>query len=304
MKQQAFTTTLIAYAFLAPALVLMGLFTFYPVIYGSYLGFTDYTVADLATGQGPKWVGLKNIQFVLADPLFQTGILNSLKYLLVVPILQIASLAVAVLVNQKLPFMAFFRVGYYIPVVTSISLAAVMWEWIFQKEGFLNWTLQLLNVLNSESRFNWLLNEHTALWAIMLVTFWRGFGYYMVLYLAGLQSIPAELEEAATLDGASAWQRFWLITVPLMRPTLLLCSLLSTIAAIRVLEEIIVFTGGSGGPLNSTYTALLYVYNKSWGNMLNANFGVAGAAGLLIALVGFALSYVNFRLTREERSER
>jgi putative chitobiose transport system permease protein len=89
-----------------------------------------------------------------------------------------------------------------------------------------------------------------------------------------------------------------------MRPTLLLCSLLSTIAAIRVLEEIIVFTGGSGGPLNSTYTALLYVYNKSWGNMLNANFGVAGAAGLLIALVGFALSYVNFRLTREERSER
>lgn len=302
MKRQAFTTALIAYAFLAPALALMGLFLFYPLLYGSYLGFTDYTAANLGSGEPPKWVGLKNLQFVLGDPLFQTGILNSLKYLLVVPVLQIASLAVAVLVNQKLPLMPFFRASYYVPVVTSITLAAVMWEWIFQKDGFLNWSLRLLNLINWDHRFSWLLNENTALWAIMLVTFWRGFGYYMVLYLAGLQSIPGELEEAATLDGATAWQRFWLIIVPLMRPTILLCSLLSTIAALRVLEEILVFTGGSGGPLNSTYTALLYVYNKSLG--LDFDYGKASAAGLLIAVVGLVFSYLNFRLTREERSER
>ncbi len=304
VKRRALTTALIAYAFLAPALVLMGLFTFYPVIYGAFLGFTDYTIADLAAKEPPRWVGFANFAQVLGDPLFQTGVWNSLKYLLVVPVLQVAALAVAVLVNQKLPLMGLFRTSYYVPVVTSIALAAVMWDWIFQKDGFLNWSLRLLHLINWEGRFSWLLNEHTALWAIMLVTFWRGFGYYMVLYLAGLQSIPAELEEAAVLDGAGAWQRFWRITVPLMKPTLLLCSLLSTIAAIRVLEEIIVFTGGSGGPLNSTYTALLYVYNKSWGNMLDANFGVAGAAGLLIALVGFALSYLNFYLTREERGGR
>jgi putative chitobiose transport system permease protein len=151
-------------------------------------------------------------------------------------------------------------------------------------------------VLNWENRFGWLLNEHTALWAIMLVTFWRGFGYYMVLYLAGLQSIPSELEEAATLDGANAWQRFWKITVPLMRPTLLLCSLLSTIAATRVLEEVLVFT--NGGPLNSTYTALFYVYNKSLG--LDFDYGKASAAGLIIAIIGFALSYLNFRVNRED----
>lgn len=302
MKRQAWTTTLAAYAFLAPALVLMGLFTFYPVLYGAYLGFTEYTAANLGSGEPPRWVGGQNFALVLRDPLFQIGILNSLKYLVVVPILQIASLAVAVLVNRKLPFMAFFRAGYYIPVITSISLAAVMWEWIFQKDGLLNWSLRLIGFFNQGGQFNWLLNEHTALWAIMLVTFWRGFGYYMVLYLAGLQAIPGELEEAATLDGASPWQRFWRIIVPLMRPTILLCSLLSTIAAIRVLEEILVFTGGTGGPLNSTYTALLYVYNKSLG--LDFNYGVASAAGLLIALVGFGLSYLNFRITREDWGER
>lgn len=296
MKRQALNTSLIAYAFLLPALVLMGLFTFYPVLYGAYLGFTEYTAANLGSGEPPKWVGLQNLNFVLRDPLFQTGIWNSVKYLLLVPVLQMASLAIAVLVNRKLPFMTFFRAGYYIPVITSISLAAVMWDWMFQKDGFLNWSLRLLHLLNWENRFGWLLNEHTALWAIMLVTFWRGFGYYMVLYLAGLQSIPTELEEAATLDGATAWQRFWLIIVPLMRPTILLCSLLSTIAATRVLEEVLVFT--NGGPLNSTYTALFYVYNKSLG--LDFDYGKASAAGLIIALIGFLLSYINFRINRED----
>jgi putative chitobiose transport system permease protein len=145
-----------------------------------------------------------------------------------------------------------------------------------------------------------LLNPNTALWSIMLVTFWRGFGYYMVLYLGGLQSIPAELEEAALLDGANAWQRFWQITVPLMRPTILLCSLLSSLSAIRVLEEILVFT--NGGPLNSTYTVLMYVYQKSFG--LDFNYGVASAAGLLLAVVGFVLSYINFRITREDQPKR
>lgn len=299
MKRLVLLQNLLAYLFMAPALLLMGLFTFYPVLYGAYLGFTDYTAANLGSGEPPRWVGFDNLRYVLNDPLFQRGLFNSLQYLVVVPVLQLASLAVAVLVNQKLPLMTFFRVGYYIPVVTSISLAAVMWEWIFQKDGLLNWSLQLLQFLNFDNRFNWLLNEYTALWAIMLVTFWRGFGYYMVLYLAGLQAIPAELEEAATLDGASPWQRFWYVVVPLMRPTLLLCSLLSTIAALRVLDEILVFTGGTGGPLNSTYTALLYVYNKSFG--LDFDYGKASAAGLIIALVGFALSYINFRVTREER---
>ncbi|WP_394649183.1 carbohydrate ABC transporter permease [uncultured Deinococcus sp.] len=288
--------TLLSYAFLAPALVLLTLFTFYPLAYGSYLGFTEYGGARFAQGLAPKWVGLENFRTLLADPLFLTSLGNSLKYLLVVPALQLASLAVAVLVSRELPGMAFFRAAYYVPVVTSVSLAAVMWEWVFNREGTLNWVLGALHLLPAGGAFGWLNNEHTAFWAVMLVTFWRGFGYYMVLYLAGLQSIPAELEEAAVLDGASAWQRFWRVTVPMMKPTILLCSLLSTIAALRVLEEVLVLT--NGGPLNSTYTALMYVYSKAFQGF-NFDYGLASAAGLVVAAVALLLSLANFRLFRE-----
>ena len=292
--------TLLSYAFLAPALVLLTLFTFYPLAYGSYLGFTEYGGARFAQGLAPRWIGLENFRTLLADPLFLTSLGNSLKYLLVVPALQLASLAVAVLVSRELPGMAFFRAAYYVPVVTSVSLAAVMWEWIFNREGTLNWVLGALHLLPAGGAFGWLNNEHTAFWAVMLVTFWRGFGYYMVLYLAGLQSIPAELEEAAVLDGASAWQRFWRVTVPMMKPTILLCSLLSTIAALRVLEEVLVLT--NGGPLNSTYTALMYVYSKAFQGF-NFDYGLASAAGLVVAAVALLLSLANFRLFRESDGE-
>lgn len=292
--------TLMSYAFLAPALLLLLAFTFYPLAYGTYLGFTEYNGARFAQGLGPRWVGLANFQTLLADPLFLTSLWNSVKYLLVVPALQLASLAVAVLVSRELPGIALFRAAYYVPVVTSISLAAVMWEWIYNREGTLNWVLTTLHLLPGEGAFGWLNNESTAFFAVMLVTFWRGFGYYMVLYLAGLQNIPAELEEAARLDGATPWQRFWRVTVPLMRPTILLCTLLSTIAALRVLEEVLVLTGG--GPLNSTYTALMYVYSKAFQGF-NFDYGLASAAGLVVAALALGLSLVNFRLFRESRGE-
>lgn len=288
--------TLLSYTFLAPALLLLAVFTFYPLIYGSYLGFTEYGGARFAQGLAPKWVGLNNFRTLMGDPLFLTSLWNSLKYLLVVPVLQLASLAVAVLVSKELPGMAFFRAAFYVPVVTSVSLAAVMWEWVYNRNGTLNWSLNLLHMLPKDSAFGWLNNPHTAFWAVMLVTFWRGFGYYMVLYLAGLQGIPTELEEAAVLDGASAWQRFWRVTVPMMRPTILLCTLLSTIAALRVLEEVLVLTGG--GPLNSTYTALMYVYSKAFQGF-NFDYGLASAAGLVIAAVALLLSVANFRLFRD-----
>ncbi|BDP44109.1 sugar ABC transporter permease (plasmid) [Deinococcus aetherius] len=288
----------VSYLFLLPALLLLVVFTLYPVLYGSYLGFTEYTAANFATRTPPKWIGLGNFHTLAGDELFHISVLNSVKYLLVVPALQIASLAVAVLVNRQLPGIAFFRAAYYVPVITSISLAAVMWDWIYNKDGVLNWLLKGLHLMSPGSNLSWLLDPNTAFWAIMLVTFWRGFGYYMVLYMAGLQNIPGELEEAARLDGASPWQSFWRITVPLMQPTILLCTLLSTLSAIRVLEEVLVFTNGTGGPLNSTYTALLYVYKKSFGG-LDFNYGLASAAGLVVAAIALVLSVLNFRLFRE-----
>lgn len=292
--------TLMSYTFLTPALILLAVFTFYPLLYGAYLGFTEYNGARFAQGLGPRWTGLENFRTLAADPLFHTALKNSVKYLLVVPALQLASLAVAVLVNKNLPGMTWFRAAYYVPVVTSISLAAVMWEWVFNREGVLNWVLRGLHLTTPEKAIGWLNSETWAFFAVMLVTFWRGFGYYMVLYLAGLQNIPEELEEAARLDGATAWQRFWGITVPLMRPTILLCTLLSTIAALRVLEEVLVLT--NGGPLNSTYTALMYVYAKAFQGF-DFNYGLASAAGLVVAVVALLLSAVNFRLFRSDEGE-
>lgn len=292
--------TLLSYSFLAPALILLAMFTFYPLAYGSYLGFTEYGGARFGQGLPPKWIGLDNFRTLMADPLFLKSMVNSVKYLVIVPVLQLASLAVAVLVNKNLPGMAFFRAAYYVPVVTSISLAAVMWDWVYNKDGTLNWALGSLHLISKDHMFGWLNNEYTAFWAVMLVTFWRGFGYYMVLYLAGLQGIPAELEEAAVLDGASSWKRFWSITVPMMKPTILLCSLLSTIAALRVLEEVLVLT--NGGPLNSTYTALMYVYSKAFQGF-DFNYGLASAAGLVVAAVALLLSAVNFRLFRDSSGE-
>lgn len=291
--------TLMSYTFLAPALVLLAVFTFYPLVYGAYLGFTEYTGARFAQGLGPRFTGLDNFRTLAGDPLFHTAIWNSVRYLLVVPVLQLASLAVAVLVNKELPGMAWFRAAYYVPVVTSVSLAAVMFEWVFNREGVLNWVLTSLHLTTTQKAIGWLNSETWAFFAVMLVTFWRGFGYYMVLYLAGLQTIPQELEEAAVLDGASTWQRFWRVTVPLMRPTILLCTLLSTIAALRVLEEVLVLT--NGGPLNSTYTALMYVYAKAFQGF-DFNYGLASAAGLVVAVVALVISAVNFRLFRTDEA--
>lgn len=290
-------TILVAYAFLAPALILLAVFTFYPVIYGSYLGFTEYKAANFAAGEMPRFIGIQNFITLFHDPLFITSIWNSVKYLAVVPLLQIAALAISVVVIRNLPLMSVFRAAYYLPVITSIATAALMWDWIYQKEGTLNWVLQGLHVISTNSAFGWLNNEHTAIWALMLVTFWRGFGYYMVLYMGGLQAVPGEVQEAANLDGATPFQTFWLVIVPMMRPTILLCSLLSTFAAIRVLDEVVTLTPG-GGPLNSTYTALMYVYQKAF-NGFNFDYGLASAAGLIIALIGIGLSVLQFRLNKE-----
>ncbi len=287
---------LVSYAFLAPALILLTLFTFYPMLRGTYLSLTEYNGARFGQGLPPKFVGLANFYTLARDPLFLTGLWNSVRYLLVVPALQLASLAAAVLVNRSLPGIAFFRGAFYVPVVTSISLAAVMWNWVYDKNGTLNWLLTGLHILRPNQTFGWLDNPDTAFYAILLVTFWRGLGYYMVLYLAGLQSIPSELEEAARLDGATKWQVFWRVTVPMMRPTILLCSLLSTISAVRALEEILVLT--NGGPLNSTYTALMYVYSKAFQGF-NFDYGLASAAGLVVALVALLLSALNFRFFRD-----
>jgi putative chitobiose transport system permease protein len=286
----------IAYTFLLPVLIVKIIYTFWPILFGTYLAFTDSNVLET------RWVGLKNFEELFGlgsfasrgpDRDFWFGLQNSIKYILVVPVIQFLSIGLAMLVNRQIPGIGFFRTAYYVPVVTSFAVVGLIWSWMYNQFGPVNFILTNLGLMDAKNPTNVLSNPNLALWAIMFVTLWKGIGYYMVLYLAGLQGIDRSLEEAAVVDGANRWQVFWNITLPGLRPTILVCSLLSTISAIKVFEEIFVMT--SGGPAGSTYTATYFVYSKAFGDF---RFGYAAAAGLVIAVVSLFFGILNFRLTR------
>jgi putative chitobiose transport system permease protein len=272
--------------FLAPALLLLGLFTFWPVLWGGYLAFTEYNFLT-----PPKWVGLANFEDLLDDPVFFISLKNSLLYLLIVPAIQLGAIVLAVLVNNALPGIKLFRAAFYVPVVTSVSVVGIMWGWMYNEQGLINAVLQWLHVINDP--IGWLSDDRLALFSLMLVTLWRGLGWYMVLYLAALQAIPSDLEEAAVLDGASRWQRFWQITIPMIMPTILLCTVLSTLAAMKVLEEVLIMT--KGGPVSSTYTGLYYAYDQG---IRAFNFPRALAASLVVSVFCLAIAWLNFRFLR------
>jgi putative chitobiose transport system permease protein len=300
-RSRAWREALIAYTFMAPVLVVKLLYTFWPIVFGVFLAFTEYNVIS-----APKWVGLKNFeelfglgQFAARGPdrEFWFGLRNSMLYIAVVPVIQFLSIGLAMLVNRQLPGIALFRTMYYIPVVTSFAVVGLIWGWMYNQYGPVNYILTTLGLMNPENPTGLLNNPNTALPAVMFVTIWKGLGYYMVLYLAGLQSIDRTLEEAAVIDGASRWEVFWNVTLPGLRPTILVCSLLSTISAVKVFEEI--YTMTSGGPAGSTYTALYFIFQKSFGDF---RYGYGAAAGLVVSVISLILGIINFRLTRGGRA--
>jgi putative chitobiose transport system permease protein len=280
----------LAYFFLAPALIFMGIFVFWPVGFNTFLAFHNYEIAGGAT----EWNNFANFVRIWEEPLFHQAVKNSLLFLIVVPVIQLASLLIAKLVNNKLPGMTFFRAVYYIPVITAISIAGVVWTFVFKYDGLLNEFLSTilhffhLYPQDKVVEIQWLQEPSIAMYSIMIFTFWKGIGYYMVLYLAGLQAIPTEVEEAAILDGANAWDRFWRITVPMVKPTILLCTMLSTIGALKVFQEVVVLTDGKA----ETYTALFYVYDQAFRNY---DFGVSAAAGLVVTFFCMVLAAIQFR---------
>ena len=246
-------TTLTAWLFLAPALVLLAAFSFWPVGFGSYLAFTDYSLI-----RPTSWVGLENFRYIFDNEMFVTGLKNSLVFLLMVPFVQVGALGLAVLVNNRLPGIRLFRAAFYVPVVTTVSVVGIMWGFMFHEQGALNYVLMAMRFVDAP--IGWLSSDTLALFCIMFVTLWRGLGWYMVMYLAALQAVPADMQEAAILDGASRWQRFWKITVPMLRPTIMVCTILSVLAALKAYQEVDVLT--QGGPMNSTFTALYYSYDQ------------------------------------------
>jgi putative chitobiose transport system permease protein len=279
----SFLRGLSAWLFLLPALALLAVFAFWPVLYGSVLAFTDYSLIKPA-----RWVGLDNFRYIFDNDMFVAGLKNSLVFLLIVPCIQVGAMALAVLVNGRLPGIKLFRAAYYVPVVTTVSVVGIMWGFMFHEQGALNFVLLKLRLINAP--VGWLSDDAIALFAVMFVALWRGLGWYMVMYLAALQGIPAEMQEAAILDGANAWQRFWKITVPMLRPTIMVCTILSTLAALKAYQEVDVLT--QGGPLNSTFTALYYAYDQGFKH-LKLPRGLA--ASFVVSLICIAIALICMR---------
>ncbi len=278
------------YLFLAPALILLTLTVFWPALQAFYLSFTRY---EYDITQPPQWIGLDNFERLLSDQVFWQTLGNTVTYLVgVVPILVIAPLGLAILVNRALPGIYWFRAAYYTPVVISMVVAGIAWQWLYAETGLLNQLLRWLNP--SAEGIPWLTSPDLALFSVMAVTVWKGLGYYMVIYLAGLQAIPAELYEAAAIDGSDGWQKHWDITVPMMKPYLFLVAVISAISATKVFEEIFIMT--QGGPLNSSKTIVYYVYERAFRNL---EISYACTIGLVLFLMILGLSLLRLAINRQ-----
>ncbi len=270
----------VAYAFMAPALVIIALFVVYPIIYSIPLAFTDYSGVNPVV----NYVGWDNFSKAVHSDDFWIAIKHSVMFVLVVPIIQVLSIMLASLVNRKLPGMSFFRVLFYIPVVTSMIAVSIIWNWIFEESGILNSIL--INVGLMKDPVLWLGDANLALFTLMFITIWQGLGYYMMLYLAGLQSLSPEMEEAAIIDGASRFKTFIKIKIPLLKPYVWFCSLMSVISAVSVFDVVFAMKD-DGGPNNATMVANLYSYRKAF---IDFDFGYSAAVGVLVSIVILALS--------------
>jgi len=276
-----------------PFLLLFGVFTLWPVLQSMFMSFTDTRVTDIRTPFSVNFVGLDNYAKAFADPVFRRAALNTGVFVVVgVPLTIAAALAAAVALDKGITrFRGIYRVGFYTPVITSIVAVAVVWRFLLQPDsGLVNTVLGFVGIDGP----NWLGDTRTSLLSLIMMATWRNFGTGMIIFLAGLQSVPWNLHEAASLDGASSWQRFWNITLPLLRPTLLFVMVTTTIGYLQFFEEPFVMT--QGGPLNSTISASMYTYNQfGFGN-----YGVAGAMAYLTFLVIVVVTIIQFRITREK----
>ncbi|MCD7738659.1 MAG: sugar ABC transporter permease [Lachnospiraceae bacterium] len=270
--------TFVAWMFMLPAMVVLLVFVFYPIVYSIPLAFTNYSVFAET-----KFTGLANFQRLFSDKDFYIALKNSLLFVIVVPILQISSIALALLMNKKLRGTTLFRVLCYMPVVTSMVAVAIMWKFIFDSNGILNTFLVNNGIISSPIRF--LSSAKLALPTMMAITIWQGLGYYMMIYLSALQSFPEDIIEAAVLDGAGGWKIFWKIRLPLLQPQIWFCSMVSVIAALGVFD--VVFTMTSGGPNKSTYVVNYYSYLQAFSKF---DFGYSAAIGLVMAVITTAFS--------------
>lgn len=272
----------VPYLFLLPAGVILVMFFFIPFFETIALSFFDYN----SNIYHPTFVSLANYWELLKSPVFYKVLLNTFIYLFVaVPFLVVIPLIIAILINQKIRGVTLYKILIYLPVIVSIVVAAIAFKWLFAQQGILNYILDLFNIPAQ----GWLTDPRVALYSVILVTVWKGVGYYMMIYLSALMGVPKDLYEACDVDGANPVVKHLTVTLPHLMPTIGLVSTVSSISAMKVFVEIYVMT--KGGPLDSSKTIVYYIYERAFENL---DLGLASAASVILLLIVLVMSIVNF----------
>ena len=269
------------YLFLLPAVLVLLVFFFIPFFQTIGLSFFDYSSSIYE----PVPNGIDNYIKLFKEPIFYKVMFNTFLYLVIaVPFLVIFPLFIAILINQKIRGITLYKILIYFPVIVSIVVAAIAFKWLYASEGILNYILSLLNF----EPIGWLVDTKWALFSVALVTIWKGIGYYMMIYLASLMSVPQDLYEACDIDGANFIQKHLTVTIPHIMPTIALVSTISTISAMKVFAEIYVMT--KGGPLDSSKTIVYYIYERAFENL---DLGYASALAVVLLVVVMIFSLIN-----------
>ena len=285
---------LIGWGFALPFVIVFTLFMAGPILASAVMSFTDFGLRDLRNPLGTDFIGLGNYQALLDDPKFRKAIVNTAYFVIVgVPVTLVLGLAAAVALDRGIRrFRTLFRVGYYLPVVTSIVAIAVVWRFLLNPDqGLLNMLLAGAGIKGPA----WLADPLLAMPSIIAMAAWRNLGLAMIVFLAGLQTIPAQLYEAASIDGAGRWQAFRHVTLPLLRPTILFLVVITTIGYLQLFEEPFVMT--EGGPLDQTLSISMYMYQQGFEFF---NQGYAAAIAWILFILVAIVAIAQFRLLRSE----
>ena len=289
-----FRQNLTGWAFALPFFLIFLTFMAGPIVASALLSLTDFGLRDLRNPLGTNVVGLQNYLDLLGDAKFQASLVNTAYFVVIgVPLTLALGMAIAIALDRGIRrFRSLYRVGYYLPVVTSIVAIAVVWRYVLNPDfGLLNMGLAQLGIEGP----NWLANPVLAMPSLIAMAAWRNLGFAMVLFLAGLQTIPVTLYEAASIDGAGRWAAFRHVTFPLLRPTLLFATVITTIGYLQVFEEPFVMT--DGGPLDKTLTVSMYMYQQGFEFF---NQGYAAAIAWILFLIVAAVAVIQFRVLRSQ----
>lgn len=285
---------LVGWAFAAPFVILFGVFLAFPILASFLLSFTSFGLRDIANPVGTSVIGLKNYVDLLADPKFWKALFNTFYFVVVgVPVTLVIGLLIATALSRGVTrFRTAFRVGYYLPVITSIVAIAVVWRFLLNPDsGLINMLLGGLGIKGPA----WLADPLFAMPSIIAMAVWRNLGFAMVVFLAGLQTIPSSLYESASIDGAGRWQAFRYVTIPMLRPTILFMTVITTIGYLQLFEEPFVMT--LGGPLDSTLSITMYMYQQGFTFF---HQGYASAIAYVLFVIVALIAFLQFKFLRSD----